>query len=188
MRVSITSRCDHWLASNCARAALVALRYCPQKSKFHDAPRPSWPRCDDERAQAAELRRRITLRRITAGAVERRELLRARDTELRLRFHDALRGNADIVVLLERCADQLLQLRIAKNLPPLLVADRKRGGGCAVRLAGERSAVQIMRLFAGLRVAVGLRAAVNRRCINGRALVFGTDGAACQQKAGRAKR
>ena len=116
--------------------------------------KPDLAKMRNEGAQPAELRRGILLGGVSAAAVDRGELRRARDAELRLRLQDALRGDAHIVILLERGADQILQLWIAKDLPPLLVANRKRSRGCAVRLAGERRAVQIVRRFAGLRVAM----------------------------------
>src|SRR6266436_5743705 len=42
----------------------------------------------------------------------------ARDGNLGTRGVDALRCELQIVVLLERCADELLQLRVLENLPP----------------------------------------------------------------------
>src|SRR5205807_2029181 len=46
------------------------------------------------------------------------EKTRARDGHLGTRGVDALRGELQIVVLLERCADELLQLGVLENLPP----------------------------------------------------------------------
>src|SRR2546427_4817974 len=47
-----------------------------------------------------------------------REQTGARDSNLSARGVDALRCELQIVVLLERCADELLQLRVLEDLPP----------------------------------------------------------------------
>ncbi len=66
-------------------------------------------------------------RRIHAQAgppnAQGRELLRPGDLYLRLLFQDALRRNPEIVIVAERLAYQFLQLRFAKHLRPLFIAE-----------------------------------------------------------------
>ena len=63
---------------------------------------------------------------VAAGA-QRGKLIGASDPELRLSLQDPGCCDANIVVLLERDANQALKLRILENFPPLLIA--QRGGG-----------------------------------------------------------
>src|SRR5712664_1375279 len=58
-----------------------------------------------------------------------REQTGTRDGNLGARGIDALRCELQIIVLLERCADELLQLRVLEDLPP-----RKIGIGCCLSL------------------------------------------------------
>jgi hypothetical protein len=51
-------------------------------------------------------------------ALDLRELIRARDAKLCSRCLDALRRRLEIVILFQRRADEALQLRILKHLPP----------------------------------------------------------------------
>ena len=55
-------------------------------------------------------------------------MIRACNSELRLRLQDARRRDAHVVILLERGANQLLQLLVLENFPPLLVSERCRRG------------------------------------------------------------
>ena len=111
----------HLFASSCARAVSDARRYLPQKSRFqaedrgHEAVRQSigWNRT----------RRRIMQIRAAAGDTHVRKLIRARDAHLRLRFQNAGCSDTHIVMLLERGANQLLQLRVLENIPPFLLAE-----------------------------------------------------------------
>ena len=63
-------------------------------------------------------------------ALDLRELIRARDAEIRARLLDPRHGIAQIVVLFERGARELLQLFVFENLEPLKIRKRRglRGG------------------------------------------------------------
>src|SRR4029077_18829141 len=52
------------------------------------------------------------------------ELLRTSDSQLRLLFKHPLSRDPHVVVVTERHADQILQLRLPKHLRPLLIAQR----------------------------------------------------------------
>ena len=108
--------------ANCARAASVARRYLPQKSRSQAADRGH--AADGQTIGWNRARRRIVQTGAAATATHVWELIRARDAHLRLRFENAGRRDAHIVILLERGANQLLQLLVLKNIPPLLVAER----------------------------------------------------------------
>ena len=84
------------------------------------------------------LARRALIERLSSG-VNRRQPVGACDADLRPGFQDSRCGNADIVVLAESGADQVLKLWVLKQLPPFLVTERLRcrlrcllRGGCAV--------------------------------------------------------
>ena len=62
---------------------------------------------------------------VAAGA-QRRKLIGASDSELRLSLQDSRRCDANVIVILERGANQALKLRILEDLPPLLVSQGLR--------------------------------------------------------------
>ena len=51
-----------------------------------------------------------------------RKLLRARNFDLGLLLEDSFGGNADVVIVGERLADQFLKLRLAIDSSPLFIA------------------------------------------------------------------
>ena len=70
---------------------------------------------------------------MVAGAaeygVDLRELLRAGDADLLLLLEDVLGGDAEVVVVGERGADEVLELGLVEDGGPLLVADGGFGVG-----------------------------------------------------------
>jgi hypothetical protein len=72
--------------------------------------------------------RGIALPRAGAGDVYSGQLVRARQPDLGLRLEDTRRRDPHVIILLERRANQFLQLLILENFPPLLFAERLRGG------------------------------------------------------------
>src|SRR5258706_10847074 len=72
-----------------------------------------------------------------SAPADRRQLVGARDTELRLRLQDSRCRDANIVILLESGVDQVLQLFVLKDLPPFLVSERL--GRCGLRCFLRRS-------------------------------------------------
>jgi hypothetical protein len=72
-----------------------------------------------------------------------RKLIRARDANLRSGSNDALDGKLQIVILLQRRADQVLQLRIVEHLPPWQIGEGRNLGFCLLgfvgRTEGDRS-------------------------------------------------
>ncbi len=57
-----------------------------------------------------------------------RKQIGARDRDLSARSSDALRRQLQVVILLQGCADELLQLRILEDLPPGKVCEGRRLG------------------------------------------------------------
>jgi hypothetical protein len=84
--------------------------------------------------------------------------LRARNLDLRLLLEDALRGDAYVVIVSERFADEVLEFGLAKDLRPLLIAKGVLGvadNGCFVCPAKcRRSRVDRLLIF-GPNIAAG---------------------------------
>ena len=72
-------------------------------------------------------RRRWTLAEDACVCGHRRPLIRAGDSELRLRFENAHGGQPHVVVLLQRQTNQRLQRVVLEHVPPFRVAERRCG-------------------------------------------------------------
>jgi hypothetical protein len=58
-----------------------------------------------------------------AACAERGKLVGARDSELGLGLKNLRRRDTQVIVILERRPDQLLELLVLEDFPPLLVAE-----------------------------------------------------------------
>ena len=115
--------------SRLARAASVARRSLPQMSISNESSRsdavPKLRFCEGRNA-AGKRRRAVAREAIdlhAAAGAEIGELIRARDAQAGARLFHARHGVAQIVVLLQRRADQLLQLLVFENLEPFQVGE-----------------------------------------------------------------
>ena len=119
----------------------------PGRAKVKGAERE---RAGDVDSQVGGQRRANT----RAAARDLREFLRASDLNLRLLLKYSPRRDANVVVVFERGANQILQLGFAKDFRPLLVGDG------VLRIADDGSIVG---------------AAKSRRSRNGWSIVSGSD-------------
>ena len=132
----------HWhLRSRC---------FCRASIRSPEIGLPDCVRCDP--AVIVFIRRNRAGRRIAqAGArprnVHGRILIRPRNSELLLSLEHMFGCDTHIVILLKRGANQLLQLLVLKNFPPLLVAERSCGCFGGIRI--HRSTVTIGDINAG---------------------------------------
>mgnify|MGYP003693648923 CR=1 FL=1 len=110
-------------------------------------PRRRTPESGSRRCSATESRAPPTAagRDVDAGA-DVREFIGVGDAELRLRLENPHRGDPQIVVVLERRANQILQHVVIEQLRPLLVGDRRRGWRRRV-VAAERVRLRDRRTF-----------------------------------------
>src|SRR5258706_10378255 len=93
-----------------------------------------------------ELCARIAFIDSLSAPADRRQLVGARDTELRLRLQDSRCRNANIVVLPESSVEQVLQLFVLEDPPPLLLSERfRRRLRCLLR---RSSAVHTRNVYA----------------------------------------